>query len=153
MDLVPAGDVPDLKITIKRLDSSEIQPRDHCTVLDTLPSDDNTASVASPSGLSVESAALTTSNDPDERSIPQKRVHPETDSDDPYSNSERPNPQRRRYFGTKYFSPRTNRCARNEMSPSLNNPMQDRQQSWCLQRTLPRTYKEPGHLKDFLPYK
>lgn len=150
-DLAPAGDP---KTTLeKRPDPSdtEIQPGDHRTGIapDTLPSDDDTASVASPSLLSEEltSETLTTPDETDERSMPQKRVHPETDPDDPYSDSERPHPQRRD-FGTRYFSSRTNRRARNEMSPSFNDPMQDHE----LPRRSQRTHKEPGHLKDFLPY-
>ena len=84
-DLAPAGDVPDPKTTLeKRPDPSdtEIQPGDHRTAPDTLASDD-TASVASPSDLSEESTseALTTPDDPNERSMPRKCVHPKTDLD------------------------------------------------------------------------
>ena len=70
---------------------TEIQLRDHRTAPDTLPSDNDTASIASPSDLPEESISESlTTPDPDERSIPQKRVHPGTDPDDPYSDSERP---------------------------------------------------------------
>ena len=78
--LFPAWDVLYQKTIPEKIpDPSdiEIQPGDHRTAPDTLPSDDDTASVAFLSDLSEESIpeALTTPDDPDKLSKWQKRGH------------------------------------------------------------------------------
>ena len=150
-DLAPAGDAPKPKTTHTPSDT-EILPGNHNTGIapDPLPLDDDTVSVESPSDRSDTSTseALTEQNDPDGRSASQKRHHPETDPDAPYSDSERPTPQRRKYFATKYFSSKTNRRAHEETSPSLDKPMLDNK----VPRRSRRTCREPEHLRDFLPY-
>ena len=126
-DLAPAGNVQIQKSPLRRnLIPLTLKSNREITVPRPIHYDD-TASVTSPSDLSEKSKseALTRPDDPDERLMPQKRLHPEMDLDDPYSDSERPYPQRKRYFRMKYFSSRTNRRTRNEMFPSLNNPVQN----------------------------
>ena len=77
----------------------------------------------------------------DEGLAPKKRVHPETDS-----GAERPATLRRKHFGARYF--RAHRQARTEEPPCSSTPTTNDGLPW---RPL-RARREPGHLRDSLPY-
>ncbi|CAE1168678.1 unnamed protein product [Acanthosepion pharaonis] len=130
--------------TGRRRTGSWIAPEDRPTTPDTeAPPEDHDTEIVP---VSVE-APSDTSDGPtpetltDEGLAPNKRVHPETDSD-----AERPAPLRRKHFGARYF--RVHRQARTEEPPCSSTPTTNH----GLMRRPLRTRGEPGHLRDFLPY-
>ena len=140
-DLAPAGDVP--RPWIARDDrptppDTEAPPEDHGTEITPDTSSNDTVSVEA---LSDTSGGPTPESLTDEGLAPKKRVHPETDSD-----AERPAPLRRKHFGARYF--RAHRQARTEEPPCSSTPTTNH----GLPRRPLRVRREPGHLRDFLPY-
>ena len=113
-------------------------PEDHGTEIAPDTSSNDTVSVEA---LSDTSDGPIPESQTDEGPAPKKRVHPETDSD-----AERPAPLGRKHFGASYF--RAHRQARIEESPCSSTPTTNH----GLPRRSLRARREPGHLRDFLPY-